>query len=282
MRAQNFANLLTDSNRRMQRQRRLLKNNRHATPTHAAKLHGIHSDDIRPVQQNLPGRNPSVPRQQPQQTRRQRAFPRPRLPQHRHNLTRPNPETHPIQRVPHAAAPLAIRDAKIPHRENLPQIRLLSCNHSMLGYTPLPHKLNVPPHTRTVSTLGRTLPLGTQRNQRTAAGNATQYSGKPIGHSLVQSILIEGHAYRGVHPYPFESHDFSLCLDAARGNDRRRSGAPHFVISFARRAVRIPPPTRTFIPNRFTASRHRLRASSLLSPFRMAASRSMTANWRAT
>src|SRR5258708_3475417 len=123
-------------------------------------------------------------------------------PNPRHNLTRPNPETHPIQRVPHAAAPLAIRDAKIPHGENLPQIRLLSCNHSMLGYTPLPHKLNVPPHTRTVSTLGRTLPLGTQRNQRTAAGNATQYSGKPIGHSLVQSILIEGHAYRGVHPYP--------------------------------------------------------------------------------
>src|ERR1700738_734277 len=93
----------------------------------------------------------------------------------------------------------------------------------MLSHTPPPHKPNLPPHTRTVSTLGRA-PTSIGHSAR-----STHRSAEPdpiFGHSSVQSILVEGHADCGVHPYPFESNDFPACLDAARGNERRGSGAP--------------------------------------------------------
>src|SRR6266478_7035547 len=50
--------------------------------------------------------------------------------------------------------------------------------------------------------------------------------------ALAQSILVERHANRGVHPQPVEGADFPLRLDAARGNDRMRRCATQLLEPF--------------------------------------------------
>src|SRR5712692_1997303 len=125
MRSQNFNYLISDANRRMQGQRGLLENNGHAAPSNAAKLHRIHSKHIRSLQQNLSASNEPIRGKKPQQRRGQCALARPRLPQHAQNFACANTKTHLFQRPPHPAVPPAVRDAEIPHLEDVLQICIL-------------------------------------------------------------------------------------------------------------------------------------------------------------
>src|SRR5207302_139545 len=66
-------------------------------------------------------------------------------------------KSHLFQRPPHPAVPPAVRDAKIPHLENVPQIRIFLVIHSMLSHAPAPDKPFVPAYTRMVSSFGSAL-----------------------------------------------------------------------------------------------------------------------------